>query len=675
MLSQLQGRLLTPNSNSGAAYSLTSFDSDEKPEIEVLHGWPHGTKNEYRDASEKVPSEIAYDKVGKPKGYGFDIPEDSIKPLWVKLLLDPNQFDRQKANTDEIWRSMNALDHIGKKPIVAVADYLTWFWQRIQEKIIKHEDNRSIFQTAEVTVVLTVPASWSDKAKDRILQAATKAGIADEERKIKLVAEPEAAAIHGLKSKAQKRQVAAGDVVIICDAGGGTVDVVSYQIKSIKPLMLDQCVISQGDFCGSVFVGFEFEKQLQSILGSDLKKLTKQAVAKILDDFEYKIKRTYNLENPEAYEVDVPGLEDDLNRGIKNGKLCIDSATLQASFDSIMTQIMALIDGQEEALKHKGLANHLKGILLIGGFGGSEYLHTRIRQEYPEEEEGSIKIWQSDRSWTSVVRGAVLSELSGPGQSTAIHRRMSSYNYGVVWKQGGVRQVQWLIRKGQAVEYKEQIEPYQLRMVETDYLDTDRYVTIIIDLLRTEDDNAPDIPNQTGESPTQIKCRIPTSIRRRPETVLVQDHPKVWSIPAELVLVMDSTLPSIRCRILGEDVGRVDLSYDTVSSRTPSTSPGPRDSVLSNGPDLITEAPEPDRRRFSGLTAVADLITQGPKDNRRPSSTKSGSKSPARSTTEPIPSRESIVKEYRNVWLEHKQTLPPSIQKEPPKYAQYPGLF
>ncbi|KAL4951774.1 hypothetical protein BDW69DRAFT_186085 [Aspergillus filifer] len=61
-------------------------------------------------------------------------------------------------------------------------------------------------QELDLQFVLTVPAVWSDKAKDATMRAAAQAGK--------------------------------DDVFIICDAGGGTVDLISYQIKNLEPLRL-----------------------------------------------------------------------------------------------------------------------------------------------------------------------------------------------------------------------------------------------------------------------------------------------------------------------------------------------------------------------------------------------------------------------------------------------------
>lgn len=89
----------------------------------------------------------------------------------------------------------------------------------------RHDEN--LFQKdsgVNLTVVFTVPASWSERGKQGILMAATNAGITTEADAIRLVSEAEAAAIYGLRLQAQDGAVNDEDCVIVCDAGGGTVD-------------------------------------------------------------------------------------------------------------------------------------------------------------------------------------------------------------------------------------------------------------------------------------------------------------------------------------------------------------------------------------------------------------------------------------------------------------------
>jgi molecular chaperone DnaK (HSP70) len=56
----------------------------------------------------------------------------------------------------------------------------------------------SAYNDMDRKFVLTVPAVWSDKAKDNILKAAINAGIP--EHRLALLSEPEAAALYTLRA-------------------------------------------------------------------------------------------------------------------------------------------------------------------------------------------------------------------------------------------------------------------------------------------------------------------------------------------------------------------------------------------------------------------------------------------------------------------------------------------
>ena len=62
---------------------------------------------------------------------------------------------------------------------------------------------------------------------------------------MKLIKEPEAAALFTLHHMGDKG-LAVGDAFVICDAGGGTVDLISYEIVSLKPFKLKELVRASG---------------------------------------------------------------------------------------------------------------------------------------------------------------------------------------------------------------------------------------------------------------------------------------------------------------------------------------------------------------------------------------------------------------------------------------------
>lgn len=149
----------------------------------------------------------------------------------VKLLLDRSKEIRYgpAIESDEMIKRMS------KEPVDVAGQYL--------KKIVSHGqrilDRRGIgglMKTMDVQYILTVPAVWSDKAKDLTLQAAYHAGISRSH--LSLLSEPEAAAVYTIRTihpnsiavcafslalspMANKSQK--GDCFIVCDAGGGTV--------------------------------------------------------------------------------------------------------------------------------------------------------------------------------------------------------------------------------------------------------------------------------------------------------------------------------------------------------------------------------------------------------------------------------------------------------------------
>jgi hypothetical protein len=52
---------------------------------------------------------------------------------------------------------------------------------------------------------------------------------------IQVISEPEAAAVHNLQA-IQRNYLSTGDNLVVCDAGGGTVDMIAYKIITLKPL-------------------------------------------------------------------------------------------------------------------------------------------------------------------------------------------------------------------------------------------------------------------------------------------------------------------------------------------------------------------------------------------------------------------------------------------------------
>lgn len=150
----------------------------------------------------------------------------------MKLLLDPRQqLPAYVAGVD----LRGHLRRTGKDAQTVVADYLTELWKHARAQL-ERRYGHCFITTTKMDVVLTVPAVWSDAAKDATLRAAERAGMGSS---IMMISEPEAAAVYTLKS-IQPNHLRPGNNFIVCDAGGGTVDLISYEIEQESPLRVKE---------------------------------------------------------------------------------------------------------------------------------------------------------------------------------------------------------------------------------------------------------------------------------------------------------------------------------------------------------------------------------------------------------------------------------------------------
>ncbi|KAI8713929.1 hypothetical protein NCS52_01239000 [Fusarium sp. LHS14.1] len=453
----------------GTTYSGVSWAINEgHKKIRLITDWPNPSATNAN--ADKVPSMISY-KNGRVVNWGYEVGLKEEAFRWIKILLEPNS--KYSDKTQQVQNSNSLLGKVDKTVEEVVSDYLEQIWKYTKEDIRKRVGDNDWEKNFNLYVVLTVPAMWSHVAKDKTLKAAKKAGLPQD---IQLVTEPEAAALATLHDKAEEESLKKGDVFVVCDAGGGTVDLISYKINSISPLEIEECAIGDGGLCGSTHMDECFEKCVKTLVGeaqySGIRDIDKK---KMLRVFEYGVKRCFTLESAKEYSVDLRGVEDNEKEGILDETIGLKHSMLRTVFDHVCGQIDTLVQNQIDEVASNGLA--VKAILLVGGFGSSKYLHHRLEQSYSSQD---ISILQVDGAWSAICRGACrwgLEHANGqPGASTApvptVTGRISKYSYGVpvsvpfepsrhLWadrfldpatnKYYAGNQMQWLLRRGEKV--------------------------------------------------------------------------------------------------------------------------------------------------------------------------------------------------------------------------------
>jgi hypothetical protein len=381
-----------------------------------------------------VPTEIAYDYPSNiPEGgeptikWGFQFRPEESRLRCIKLFLDRSQklpFYVSPLETAAQLKKFN------KNVVDAVSDYLTQVYNHTMETLTRRY-GESFMASTKVEFVLTCPAVWSDAAKNTTLQAAERAGMGAKSE-IQMISEPEAAAVYTLKA-IQPNHLSAGDNFVVCDAGGGTVDLIAYKIISLKPLRVEESAVGTGGLCGSAFLNYRFEEHVRNRIGKerfDEMKLKKGKCWQMgLRYWEEFVKRNFNEEEHAEVNVPFPGLPDDEEAGLDCGFLVMTAPQIKEIFEPVVKEVCDLVQGQVDGIRQKG--GIVSGIVLVGGFGQSNYLYTRLKSHfntaapppYSERpthaqataiiENGSVEVMQPVNAWTAVVRGAVLRGLEG----------------------------------------------------------------------------------------------------------------------------------------------------------------------------------------------------------------------------------------------------------------------
>ncbi|KAG9231241.1 Hsp70 family protein-like protein [Amylocarpus encephaloides] len=353
---------------SGAAYA---FVNAGKKDVISIMDWPglNGLKEP------KIPTAICYDASDKSKfTWGAQKHNGSVI-RGVKLLLDPTQpkplyLPPSTARADIL--------RYGKPPGEVTSDYIREISNHALKRITSSVPSGYV-DMCEKEYVLTVPAVWSDRAKNVTLLAAKAAGMWP----ITLIKEPEAAALYAIHDMSDKG-LKVGNSLVICDRGGGTVDLISYEITALEPrLELKELVPSKGGMSGSLGLNMRFENEVCYLIGEDqylrIREISSFEFA--MNHFDKNVKNAFRGDLEEVFYVMFPG-----------GNL-IDDLPHNLSRDTWQ-------------LKDNAPSKKIAAIILVGDFGDNEYLKNRLEQNHQ-----GIQVIRPSHAWSAIVKGAVLSQL------------------------------------------------------------------------------------------------------------------------------------------------------------------------------------------------------------------------------------------------------------------------
>ncbi|KAF7905182.1 uncharacterized protein EAF01_005703 [Botrytis porri] len=374
----------------GTTFSGVSYVTSDKVGLEnitIMSPWPGDPH-----VSWKTPTRIAYSQEN-PKltnnKWGFEVNSKLVSYSWTKLLLDKNAASRKHDDPS------------------------------LAEKLRRQMTDLT-FENTPIECWVTLPAVWSDEAKDATLKAAKNAGFGNRPGdNIYTIAEPEAAAIATLKEYSipgAMNPIVCDENILICDCGGGTVDITTYKIIQVEPVLtfVELCV-GIGGKCGSTYIDRNLHTLLSNRFGlayGDLSVGQKGPGSRFMASFEM-LKRDFGRNDDKEtgelgpLNLDVPNSE---HYDVEDRVIYLQHQDMQALFDPVITEITSLVNQQVNAARDTQNAK-INRIILVGGFAESPYLNKKLKAWCKRN--GNMTLICPLHPQSAVVRGAALRGLEG----------------------------------------------------------------------------------------------------------------------------------------------------------------------------------------------------------------------------------------------------------------------
>lgn len=210
----------------------------------------------------------------------------------------------------------------------------------------------------------------------------------------------------------------------------------------------------------------------------------------------------------------------------------LKASDLRIIFDPVVQEVVKLVKDQISASRVP-----IKAVLLVGGFGASNYLKERLRGAV----DASVQILQPPNAWLAVVQGAVMKGLaqSAPERLTAVRvqRRRARKHYGTEWRVRydervhgqqlrhkkhwcgldgcwKVYAMQWFIRRGDVVSEN---EPFYTRFVWTGPVSQGQVKKIRMDIYA---DRTPREAPFARDENVSMLCHVEADVSHIPEDQL-----------------------------------------------------------------------------------------------------------------------------------------------------------
>ncbi|UZJ55704.1 hypothetical protein CBS101457_005024 [Exobasidium rhododendri] len=410
---------------SGASYCILT--PGQKPKIEDVKSYPGQATS-----GSKVPSVILYSSDGKPALFGAEavdgaaaskvLDQGGAAARWWKLYLKPSHLelivDLESAAPD-----MDPLP-FGVTAETIAAQFLSYMVSCVGAYIQSRHSNGGdvLAQMAEsISYVITIPNGWELPQQQVLRNACIEAGMVSQDRAstISFVSEAEASMNFCAQSSAASDWLEyPGQHLIVCDAGGGTIDISTYEVKSTAPtLSLSETSASDCLMAGSTTVDRRARELIQRRLAG-----TEWDNAQDLEDFQARfcssIKETFSDKGEEQYlAIGTAGLNRD-ELQLRRGKLIFSGNEIASLYEPSIRVTEASIRARIH--DSSGITTT---IAMVGGFSESVYFRKELQARLGD----LVQLCKPDEATSkAVANGAVAWLIDG-----VVATRVSRMTYGI----------------------------------------------------------------------------------------------------------------------------------------------------------------------------------------------------------------------------------------------------
>ncbi|KAI7894377.1 uncharacterized protein EV154DRAFT_415168, partial [Mucor mucedo] len=361
--------------------SCFSYVKDNKSIVHVIK-WPNQRSN---DTFEKTPTACLYNKETPPQllKWGKDAtnylqtnPNDPNVVFVEQFKLNLKEDFCQQAGREklEIYRT-------------AAIDFLREINKYTCDQLNQTVDpDSSSDHTNKCRYVLTVPATWVNKdilmMRDIAIEANLIDASHDPEERLIIIDEAHAASLfckreYCMMDDGSTSKLSQGERYMVCDAGGGTVDLATYECTGSEhessKISHCQLALESGGYCGSTFLDKNMERYLRDhvFIGC----IEENVVRFLIDQFVNEIKSEIGMDQNILETLSLKG-DIVVHNGIKQLRISKINISKYV-FDPIIEEVIALIEKQIS--KSHTIIDTL---FLLGGFGQSPYLHKKLHEEF-----------------------------------------------------------------------------------------------------------------------------------------------------------------------------------------------------------------------------------------------------------------------------------------------------